>query len=228
MVRDGIEAKAGRSGYGERAWWLMQILSAAPPRTWSARFDEKPQALVELAHSTEWRRALLNGWATAAVRHRDREWATALLSGWIAHLAPDAPADEQPSPELLAGLAAVVPQAELEGLIAASLKAARPSTDHPLLAVAQHLPARWRRSLSEMVLGVIESHLRSAGANVSWSLLQMMTERFALRISPEILPGAAALLDNQPPDRPPVYVSAIKRFIDTVRFRHDMLKEIHA
>lgn len=228
MIRDGIEQKAGRSGYGERAWWLMQMLSAVPPRTWSTRFDQKPQTLVELAHSTEWKRALLNGWATAAVRHRDKEWAIALLSGWIAHLAPDAAADEQPSPELLAGLASVVPQNELEGIIASSLKAAKLSADHPLLAVAQHLPARWGKPLSEMVLNVIESHLRSSGANVSWSLLQMTADRFALRISPEIVPRTAALLDHQPPDRPPVYVSAVKRFVETLRFRHDMLKEIHA
>jgi hypothetical protein len=78
MERDGVTGKPPY-GVGERGWWLAQALGAVPPRTWSLAGGCAPRDLVAAAAKTEWRDVLINGWATATLRHRDAEWAEPLV-----------------------------------------------------------------------------------------------------------------------------------------------------
>ena len=77
MIRDGIEPKPPQ-GAGEKAWWLMHMLAAVPPSTWSQAWSITPAQLVDLAAAGEWKQPLLVGWVQAAGRFADVPWAGAL------------------------------------------------------------------------------------------------------------------------------------------------------
>ncbi|NJR65120.1 MAG: hypothetical protein HC772_07030 [Leptolyngbyaceae cyanobacterium CRU_2_3] len=79
MQRDGIEPKPNTAGIGERAWWLQQIISAAPLQFW-----QQPDGFVlgewQLG---EWQKVVIDGWRLAALRQRNRDWARMLLNGLL-------------------------------------------------------------------------------------------------------------------------------------------------
>jgi hypothetical protein len=77
MQRDGVEPKPTH-GIGEKAWWLMQMLSIVPPRVWCEKFGLSALEILQLARTHELKSALLGGWERAARRHRDALWVEAL------------------------------------------------------------------------------------------------------------------------------------------------------
>ncbi|MFG2209091.1 DUF5691 domain-containing protein [Streptomyces sp. NPDC048638] len=86
MLRDGVVLKPP-SGRGQGAWWLSQLLEAAPLKSWRAEFGARtPAEIVALPVADNWRTELHDAWCRAAVRQRDADWARALLG------APAAPA----------------------------------------------------------------------------------------------------------------------------------------
>jgi hypothetical protein len=79
MKRDGIDIKpVSGVGYGERQFWLLQMLSLVPPGHWSAKFAMTPGNLL-LAIPKEYRDLLLSAWRAAAEASHDADWADALI-----------------------------------------------------------------------------------------------------------------------------------------------------
>jgi hypothetical protein len=82
-VRDGIEPKldseAKAHDFGERAWWLAQVVEAVPASSWAEMLGAGPAAIVAAAAATEWGGPLRWGWSRAARRDGDAAWAAALL-----------------------------------------------------------------------------------------------------------------------------------------------------
>jgi hypothetical protein len=81
MIRDGIEKKppAG-SKLGERSWWTMQALACVHPEKWIREFGMPAERLIEIARNGEWSDLLLEGWRTAAIRHRATNWLSAFAN----------------------------------------------------------------------------------------------------------------------------------------------------
>src|SRR5439155_22111796 len=75
------KAFAGEKKLGEPTSLLLQILSAVPPSYWLKQSGSTPDKLVAAAAKNEFERAIISGWARAAVRFRDSAWAAALLEG---------------------------------------------------------------------------------------------------------------------------------------------------
>ncbi|MFI5713062.1 DUF5691 domain-containing protein [Kribbella sp. NPDC051620] len=71
MERDGVEPEP-QEGFGKRAWWFLQIVAAAPLKTYELDYLKLP---VE-GCSPE---VLQVAWAQAAVREGNADWARALL-----------------------------------------------------------------------------------------------------------------------------------------------------
>src|SRR5262249_48679905 len=71
MVRDGIEPKLPPEyrPFGQRGWWLAQVLGMVPPTTWST--STPPRDLLAVARKNEAWDALLAGWCRAAVLFQD-------------------------------------------------------------------------------------------------------------------------------------------------------------
>jgi len=82
MERDGIDPKPP-SGIGEHTWLLLQIIAAVDPAYWCEHWEKTPDELIHLAKDSDEERALLEGWARAAIRCRREDWARALLFRWI-------------------------------------------------------------------------------------------------------------------------------------------------
>ena len=74
------EAKPKGMAMGERAWWLFQILRAVPLQWWEAHTSMKPAELITWAQKSDWKDALLQGWAAAQALQKRVPWAEAFLA----------------------------------------------------------------------------------------------------------------------------------------------------
>jgi hypothetical protein len=134
MRRDGITAKAPR-GIGERAWWLGQLVSAAPLSVWG-----DPAPLMHLPIDVD-PRLLSLGWAAAAVREGNADWAFALLDG-----AMPLALDQQ------AALVAVLPRDRWAAMIA------RLTADRLHAGLFLALPPPWPADVGNHVLDRLLAH----------------------------------------------------------------------
>jgi hypothetical protein len=122
--RDGVVDHGAPDGLGLRAWWLSQIVAAAPLAWWTPRAGATPAEVVALGE----RRELRRGWAVAAARQRDTAWAEALLA-------------VEPDPALLG----VLPAGRAATLLAPRLASAKDAAVPSLLAA---VPGPWPEPLS--------------------------------------------------------------------------------
>ncbi|HCN78168.1 MAG TPA: hypothetical protein DIT13_13360 [Verrucomicrobiales bacterium] len=73
------ESKPKGASMGERAWWLFQIVRSVPLSWWEAQTGMNPAECLALAQKSDWKDALLQGWAEAQAAQRRVEWAEAFL-----------------------------------------------------------------------------------------------------------------------------------------------------
>ena len=218
MVRDGIEKKPPQ-GMGERAWWLAQIVAAVPPSTWTRLWSTTPDALVSAAASGEWAKSLTEGWAAAAMQHRDAAWAEALLS----HGFPgDMPTSLAPTLNELLGVLAADRR---EAFVTAALRS-HPHADDvvALVAAADHA---WSETFARVVLAWARKRITAAavkpGGASDWHLRELVP-RLALRVPPSL---ASAVEDWPSGDDAGGCARAIERFITVLTFRRELAKELY-
>jgi len=173
MQRDGIEPKP-EHGFGERAWWMMQILEVVPLDVWTSRWNTTPSEVLSASLGSEWKKELFEAWTRAAARQKNAAWAvalfdTALEGKWL---------------DKFQGLLAALPVAQREEWLARLLADSQASTralHGTLIAQCQH---EWGPAFSRAVL----AWLRNAVAEQSsdWPLRNQLKD-FALRLAPAVL-----------------------------------------
>jgi hypothetical protein len=207
MVRDGIEAQPPHSATGEKAWWLQQIVAAAPLGTWTQLLRTDPAGVLATPVDGTWRDILVEGWAAAATNQRD--------SAWAAALAPAVPTHRQ------APLLALLPAAERSQAVAAMLRAHHnPAAEAALAGVLAATPGPWQAPLTDAVL----DWLAQPGVDyVPWQHKVRLT-LFAHRLPPDSATAVAAAAARQPDDSP--WRTAIAGVADLLTFRHQMLEEL--
>ncbi len=213
MMRDGVEPRPP-GGVGEKAWWLQQMLSAIPPAIWSRAWGKNPVDLAQAAARGEWRSVLLNGWALAAQRYRDADWIEALLAdvmqgGTAVNL-----------PELFSAL----PIDRRETFVLRVLRSG-PSLQHGglarlFLSACQH---PWSIVLSRAVLKSLARHTAQDDAQQPWAPFLSQVARY---LDPACAAEAESRLSPIVKSDSPMS-GAIDRLLALLRFRHDMLKEMH-
>jgi uncharacterized protein DUF5691/SWIM zinc finger len=215
MIRDGVEPKANPA-VGEKAGWLLQMLSVVAPATWPALWSATPADLVRAAGASEWQQVLLQGWAAAAVRHGDAAWAEALL-GALSALRTD---------DTLNHLIALLPAARWEALVLESLRAhAEPlRMNHPAGVLLQARPALWSPALSRAVLDHLLPAIGTGKLSPHWDVRQLL-QLTACCLAPAVLPEALRRWPVAPDSGSP-WVGAGDEFLGLVEFRDTMLKEI--
>src|SRR5262249_34857542 len=78
-ARDGINAKPpAQQKIGERAYWLMQMISMAAPTHWCERFQCDINTFIQAALATDYATDLIPALSAAGVRHSDTAWIIAL------------------------------------------------------------------------------------------------------------------------------------------------------
>ncbi|MDQ5824427.1 MAG: DUF5691 domain-containing protein [Chloroflexota bacterium] len=221
MQRDGIEPKPPYSGMGDRAWWLSQMLKVVPPRYWSDTWGAAPQTILEAAlRDKDWRVLLLTAWLEATNKHRDATWAEALLS--IENMpsgVPDA-----------SSLASQLPEKKLEAYVLARLQRNGDVLNNlnRFKDMLWAIPSPWSPALSRAVMGAIRLQLKQlqrSNYNYSWQIHEMLTNA-PLYIPTSFRGEAAAALNDLTPQLPEALRARVDSFIDTLEFRHEMLKEL--
>ncbi|MHB0936352.1 MAG: DUF5691 domain-containing protein [Armatimonadota bacterium] len=160
MQRDGIQVKVPANlkhhlrNTGQKAWWLLQMVSYIPPGEWCARWGQSPDELIKLVHGHEWQDVFQNGWVQATMRFRDQEWARAL---WPLVLA------RQTALGSWTALMALLPPAELEEMTIKALQGRQENQDvlPPLLDLLRFYPCPWSRQLAFVVRKRLQELLAS-------------------------------------------------------------------
>jgi hypothetical protein len=138
MRRDGINPKPP-AGVGQRAWWLGQLMSAAPLSVWAELAS--PAKLVRMPVEGCDPRLLTVGWSAAAIRERNAEWVLALLDG-----------DSTIAPDRVAAMVAALPPDRWARIVA------RLSRDRLQTGLFLALPAPWPADLGTYVLDRLAAH----------------------------------------------------------------------
>ncbi|CAL9308827.1 hypothetical protein SUDANB135_04414 [Streptomyces sp. SudanB135_2055] len=225
MERDGV-APHPPSGRGERAWWLGQLVEAAPLGTWPARLGGRtPEEIVALPVADDWHADLQAAWCRAAVRQRDAAWARALLGP------PTAPEAGGP------GAVSLAERAKLLGTLRAVERAewvAGFIATHGLSEAFQLLgmcAVPWAPPLGRAVVDALNI-ARDAGS-YPWSFSGVMglAERCLDPSEAGRLDGLLAIPD-EPEDASPgaggYWAEAFQRLVTTLRLRAAMTEELEA
>ncbi|KAB2345140.1 DUF5691 domain-containing protein [Actinomadura rudentiformis] len=243
MARDGVPfhptgsfAPGGRAGgpVGARAGWLREILARTPLTTWTELFGQPPMEIVCLPvadavdRDARGARDVHIGWARAALRQRDAEWARALLKGGVV-------VDE---PEALADLLAILPAAERDAAAAGLIRWVEGNPD--LLRVLERIPGPWSGELADAVVATLAGAAERSSQRYEHTLTQLC--RLAdQRLVPEAGPRLEALAHRLATESGTgggtsgrvvgsgtVATRALHELTETLRFRHEMLKELSA
>jgi hypothetical protein len=212
MARDGVEPKppADRQDMGEKAWWLLQILRAIPPATWSERFKLAPADLIGVAAGGEWRALLHEAWGVAAITFEDAAWAESLLA-----------ADPRQT-ELLDALPPARQEALLLGMLRGDVAQLH---KHPVLGLLRRTRHAWSAELTRAVLGAVRRHMRGSISGNDYQLRGAIADDFAQRMPPAMLDEiAAGWPDGE--DARERWQGVIDRLLITLQFRRDMLRAL--
>jgi len=204
MQHDGIPA-ASPTGRAERAFWLGEVIAAAPLDTWAVHGS--PAELLALPVSDAWQQDLRDAWARAAVRQGDVPWARALLA---------LPAPDPIPVGSAAKLLAVLPTDERARWAAEFL------AGHGLAEAFQLLvacPAPWPEELGRAVLDSLEQIAETGGYPWSHSGVVGVAER---ALPPQVEPELAVLADHAVP----AWAETFARLGATLRLRAAMLAEL--
>jgi len=83
MLRDGIEAKSNdtqnNNQIGDRASWLLKMLTSTPLSFWSQHLAMSMEDLVKAANHSQSDRLILQGWIAAAQKTGNLVWLQALV-----------------------------------------------------------------------------------------------------------------------------------------------------
>lgn len=217
MVRDGIEPEPPRkSRMGEKAWWLMQMLSAIPLGFWAETWNATPADLLTAASQDQtWRNLFFEGWTSAAQRQHDPAWIEALVKARFKNITKSEFQEILPllSPTQLEAFALMALQDHPEALHAT----------HPASVLLQASHHTWSADLTRAVLASLRQRTAQKGTSADYAMSALLQE-FALRMPPELLNEAAT---DWPTDTAHwhFWSNGIEQMLAVLRFRHDMLKE---
>lgn len=216
MKRDGLSDRQ-LAGLGKKASLLLGIVAGAPLGAWASA---EPAAWLAAASKSEWRDALLWGWAQAAARQGSANWAAALLDMFqgvvksAKHLEPHKPA-------LLAAMAAADP-ARREAAALARMGDGDPRVAGVLLSACDH---DWSTKFSAGVLAWLKKRFPEKPAD-GYQLRELVKKDFGRRMDPALAGDAAAGWRTNRDGWSSGLDEMVDRFSRTLEFRADMQKEL--
>ncbi|OEU91515.1 hypothetical protein DB35_15765, partial [Streptomyces abyssalis] len=218
MQRDGVVPRPP-AGRGERAWWLGQLVEAAPLSAWSGQFGGRsPQEIVGLPVADDWKQDLHAAWCRAAVRQRDAEWARALI-GQPTSLPPEGAGDA-------ARLVAVLPAGERAAWAAGFIEAHGLSDAFRVLGMCE---VPWDEPLGRAVVDALEIARDAGSYPWSFSGVLGLAERCLPPCDAARLEPLAAVPDEPEGGSPGAgayWAESFQRLVATLRLRATMHAEL--
>ncbi|MFI5543189.1 DUF5691 domain-containing protein [Streptomyces sp. NPDC051815] len=225
MLRDGV-VKRPPAGRGERAWWLGQLVEAAPLSCWRERFGGLgPAEIVALpvAAADGWTEELHAAWCRAAVRQRDAQWSRALLGPASA---PPAAGPGTASLAERAKLLETLPDGERAEWVAQFVRAHGLSEAFQLLGVCV---VPWAGTLGHAVVDALDTAREAGSYPWSFSGVMGLAERCLDPAEAGRLESLTAF-EADPADASPgaasYWAEAFQRLAATLRLRATMLSEL--
>lgn len=213
MSRDAVDARPRQArSTGQRATWLLQIVSAVPPSFWSREWNQSPSDILQAAsHNEDWKEVLVQCWAQAAANHRDHEWASAMLhSVWaVPMLSSDAEKRR---------LLEVLPAEEAQDFLVERLRT-QPVVAAMDLILSYSRP--WSQELTRDVIRVLQHY--SSNLDLPWQS-SAAARHMALLMDPG-LAGEAQLLGNSA-ERGSSWQRVAESIVPILEFRQNMIKEL--
>jgi hypothetical protein len=229
-VRDGLERKSPTYWVDDRAWRLSQLIAGVPLPYWTARFRLPPAQIVALPVKDAAAVAVRAGWRLAAARQAGEDADQPELADWASALleADFGVVDWPPS--------AWVPDADLAGLLAADLRAARAAAllteassdaSHPRaqaarLELASH-PVPWSSVLADAVLHVLAREmLRPKPTVLSQAVIETAGRGMPATGEKDYAAALSRLADSMPQS----WVAEVIAAADTIALRRAFLAEL--
>ncbi len=218
MQRDGVEPKP-RGKRGERAWWLLQLVGAAPLDFWTHTLDAAPAECVKLSAGLEWRGLLWEGWSLAVARQADgpvaADWAEALLNALLI----------QTEAVSLGPLLQALPRDRREALVLSHLRAEPLLSDgRPALRLLAETWDQWSPDFSRAVLDALRRHIAGDHAVHPGPALSLLGQA-AFCVHPPAALDSAARLTAAAAEQP-YWPAAVERFLTVAHFRAELVKEL--
>ncbi|MFF3555620.1 DUF5691 domain-containing protein [Streptomyces tsukubensis] len=223
MQRDGV-VPTPPTGRGQRAWWLGQLVEAAPLAVWPQVLGRRtPKEIVNLSVADGWAEELHAAWCRAAVRQRDAEWSRALLG------TPANPPEAGPGTSSLAErakLLVALPEGERALWVADFVSAHGLSDAFQLLGVCA---VPWAEPLGHSVVDALEIAREAGSYPWSFSGVMGLAERCldpgeAARL--DLLTGPPAESESASPGAGTYWSEAFHRLVSTLRLRAAMREEL--
>jgi hypothetical protein len=199
------ESKPQSQKLGERAWWLYQLVRFTPLEWWPQRTGMKVADVLRWAAGSEWKDALLQGWAAAQSLQRRADWAEALLGSGLA---------QGISPEHFELLEAL-PPADRESHFLSMVQEAisrKTALSHVLDRFMQVLPLDAHLQSTDMARRLwraVKDHIHSGSAQHDWQLKGTLVD-FACLLPVALLDEAQQSWDLARPEAQP-FAEAIAR-----------------
>lgn len=216
MKRDGLSDRQ-RNGLGKKASLLLSMVAGAPLAAWESA---SPAAWLAAAAKSEWRDALLWGWARAAARQRDAAWSAALLNA-LSGLVKSGKHLEQHRTALLEAMEAAEPT-QREDAVSPRLGDGDVHVVTVLLGGCTH---DWSRDFSARVLVWLKKRFPEKPRD-GWHLREPVKREFGRRMDPALAAEAATGWQNDKDDWSTSLDETIDRFTRMLEFRAEMRKEL--
>lgn len=223
LIQLGIEQKASHLSFlnlGEKAGWLLQIISATPLSFWNETWGMTATEIVAWTEQHEWQTVFLQGWTLAAQRQGDRTWSTALLDSVIhVHRSGQASVLHPSQIEALFRLLPINEQHDfLLNLLRSQPDALSQSTVVSLLFSSS---GEWTVELAQMVLTSLEHHVNqyTNARGIVWELRTNLKE-FARFTPISFLPQVLRLREQLATDS--IWFNSIEEFLAWLQFRQEM------
>lgn len=220
MERDGVVATPP-AGRGQRAWWLGQVVEAAPLDVWSGRLGGRSAArIVALPVADDWQSDLHAAWCRAAVRQQDAEWARALLGPPPTTSGVAAPAGDP------AKLLSVLPEEERAGWVTDFVGANGLSEAFQMLGACA---VPWAPALGRAVVDALDIARVAGSYPWSFSGVMGMAERCLDPAEADRLEPLTATPESVPDGSPGAgtyWSEAFRRLVGTLRLRAVMHAEL--
>lgn len=207
MQRDGIELRPAQ-GLGEKAWWLIQMLEAAPLELWLREWQATPAEVLAASLAGDWKKELFEAWSRAAVRQRQADWAQAALEVAL----------EQQRLDKIAPLLDVLSDRQREACLMELLTSNNPKVREMHGALVGNCRHAWSREFSLAVLNWLRQ--LTARQSADWALRSQF-KSFALHLHPATF-GAAATGWKTEGAGWEFWLKGAEEFFAAVQFRADL------
>jgi hypothetical protein len=205
MARDGVGPPP--KGWGERQWWLRQMVAGTPLPAWAEALDLPPAQMVAMAAaSPEPAIAVTAGWLDAVAHQRHGDWARALLAIGVTR-----------------PLLAVLPPAEADAVLVHRL--AEGGLPSSLALLVSDRPAS--EALSRAVVAALARVVGSSGLREA-TAVRAELDRLGRWLAPEVAEDAAVSLAAALSDNAQVNRVFWERPLGTLMAMLDFRRSLHA